>query len=61
MDFHLLRFERYATAQKWEPDSRATGLSAVLQGKALDLYSLMPKEDVFNYHKLKGELLKRYE
>ena len=34
MDSYLLRFERYATAQKWEPDTWATGLSALLQGKA---------------------------
>ena len=34
MDSYLLRFERYATAQKWEPDTCATGPSAFLQGKA---------------------------
>ena len=61
MDFYLLRFERYATAQKWEPDTWATGLSALLQGKALDVYALMPKEDALNYDKLKVALLKRYE
>ena len=61
MDSYLLRFERYATAQKWEPDTLATGLSALLQGKALDVYVLMPKEDALNYDKLKVALLKRYE
>ena len=61
MDSYLLRFERYATAQKWEPDTWATGLSALLQGKALDVYALMPKEDALNYDKLKAALLKRYE
>ena len=61
MDSFLLRFERYATAQKWEPDTWATGLSALLQGKALDVYALMPKEDALNYDKLKVALLKRYE
>ena len=61
MDSCLLRFERYATAQKWEPDTWATGLSALLQGKALDVYALMPKEDALNYDKLKVALLKRYE
>ena len=61
MDSYLLRFERYATAQKWEPDTWATGLSALLQGKALDVYALMPKEDALNYDKLKLALLKRYE
>ena len=61
MDSYLLRFERYAPAQKWEPDTWATGLSALLQGKALDVYALMPKEDALNYDKLKVALLKRYE
>ena len=61
MDSYLLRFERYATAQKWEPDTWATGLSALLQGMALDVYALMPKEDALNYDKLKVALLKRYE
>ena len=61
MDSYLLRFERYATAQKWEPDTWATGLSALLQGKALDVYALMPKEDALKYDKLKVALLKRYE
>ena len=61
MDSYLLRFERYATAQKWEPDTWAIGLSALLQGKALDVYALMPKEDALNYDKLKVALLKRYE
>ena len=61
MDSYLLRFERYATAQKWEPDTWATGLSALLQGKAFDVYALMPKEDALNYDKLKVALSKRYE
>ena len=56
MDSYLLRFDRYATAQKWEPDTWATGLSALLQGKALDVYALMPKEDALNYDKLKVAL-----
>ena len=59
MDSYLLRFERYATAQKWEPDTWATGLSGLLQGKALDVYALMPKEDALNYDKLKVALFMR--
>ena len=61
MDSYLLRFERYATVHKWEPDTWATGLSALFQGKALDVYALMPKEDALNYNKLKVALLKRYK
>ena len=48
MDSYLLRFERYVTVQKWELDTWATGLSALLQ-----CASLMPKEDALNYDKLK--------
>ena len=33
----------------------------LLQGKALDVYALMAKEDALNYDKLKVALLKRYE
>ena len=61
MDSYLLRFERYATAQKWEPDTWATGLSALLQGKALDVNALIPEDYALNYDKLKVALLKRYE
>ena len=42
MDSYLLRFERYATAQKWKKEGWATSLSALLKGKALDVYALMP-------------------
>ena len=61
MDSYLFRFERYATAQKWEPDTWATGQSALLQGKALNDCALMPKEDASNYDKLKVALLKIFE
>ena len=56
MDSYILTFERYATVQKWEPDTWATGLSALSQ----DVYALMPKEDALKYDKLKVALLKRY-
>ena len=59
MDSYLLRFERYATAQKWKAEDWATNLSALLKGKALDVYALMPVE-ALNYM-LKAALLKRYE
>ena len=61
MDSYLLRFERYATAQKWKKEDWATNLSALLKGKALDVYALMPVEEASNYDMLKAALLKRYE
>ena len=60
MDSYLLRFERYATAQKWKKEDWATNLSALLKGKALDVYALMPVKEALNYM-LKAALLKRYE
>ena len=61
MDAYLLRFERYASAQGWKRESWATDLSALLQGKALDVYALMPQEDAMDYDKLKCALLQRYQ
>ena len=61
MDSYLRRFERYAIAQKWPSDNWATNLSALLKGKALDVYALMPSEQSLDYHALKTALLKRYD
>jgi hypothetical protein len=61
MDSYLHRFERYADNQKWSRDDWALHLSALLKGKALDVYSRLPRDDVFNYDVLKEALLKRYE
>jgi len=36
-------------------------LSALLRGRALDVYSVMSKDDVNDYEKLKTALLKRYQ
>ena len=61
MDSYLERFERFASSQKWEPTNWALCLSALLRGRALDVYSMMPKDDVNNYELLKDALLKRYQ
>ena len=42
-------------------EERGLGLSALLKGKALDVYALMPVEEALNYDVLKAALLKRYE
>ena len=39
MDSYLLRFERYARAQKWKKEDWATSLNELLKGKALDVYA----------------------
>ena len=58
---YLLRFKRYATAQKWKKDNWSISLNALLEGKALDVYALMPVEEAINYDMLQTALLKRYE
>ena len=54
MDSYLSWFEKYATAYKWDPPLRATYLSALLKGRALDVYERLPDEDAASYDKLKG-------
>ncbi|XP_061190531.1 uncharacterized protein LOC133198457 [Saccostrea echinata] len=61
MDSYLRRFERYAESQKWPKLTWATNLSALLKGKALDVYALLPSEEALDYDKLKLALLKRYD
>lgn len=46
MDSYLRRFERYAELQQWPKTSWAMSLSALLKGRALDVYALLTKEDV---------------
>ena len=61
IDAYLERFERYAKAQEWKEQHWATNLSALLEGKALDVYYRMPKEKSEVYKELKTALLKRYK
>ena len=44
--------------QNWEPVDYAMILSALLTGKALEVYSRMPISDVSDYNKIKAALLK---
>ncbi|XP_052696354.1 uncharacterized protein LOC128175021 isoform X2 [Crassostrea angulata] len=61
MDSYLRTFERYAELQQWPKTSWAMSLSALLKGRALDVYALLTKEDALDYDKLKLALLQRYE
>lgn len=60
MDSYIERFERFAESQKWDQNTWALNLSALLKGKALDVYSRIPASDALNYPKLKEALLKRF-
>ena len=59
MDSYLGRFERFAETQKWKREHWAMYLSALLTGRALDVYSRMP-DQAGDYDRLKDALLKRY-
>lgn len=51
MDVYLKRFERFAENPGWNKENWATILSALVQGKALDVYSRLPPGDTLVYDK----------
>ena len=61
MDAYLERFERYASSQRWQTDCWAINLGALLQGKALEVYSRLAPDEAANYSTLKDALLRRYQ
>ena len=60
LDSYLLRFERYAENASWEKGTWAIKLSALLTGRAMDVYTRMSDADASDYDKLKKALLTRY-
>ena len=60
MDAFLHRFEIYAETQGWKKDRWAVYLSALLKGRALEVYSRLPVKDAQDYDVLKDALLKRF-
>ena len=60
LDSYLLRFERYAENASWEKDTWAIKLSALLTGRAMEVYTRMSDADASDYDKLKKALLTRY-
>ena len=61
MDSYLSRFEKYVTANKWDKNVWAAYLSALLKGRALDVYDRLSTEDAADYDKLKDALLKNFD
>jgi len=61
MDAYLKRFERFAYNAGWDEEDWATNLSALLQGKALEVYSRLSSDDALSYDTLKEALLKRFQ
>ena len=60
LDAYLARFERTATANGWPREDWATNLSALLTGRALNVYSRLNERDANDYFRLKEALLQRY-
>ena len=61
LDAYLKRYERYATSQGWDHNDWAVNLSALLTGKALEVYSRLPTGEANDYKSLKSALLKRFQ
>ena len=52
---------RNTTANKWDKNVWAAYLSALLKGRALDVYDRQSTEDAADYDKLKEALLKTFD
>ena len=61
MDAYIVRFERYAAAQKWDKKHWAVNLGTLLTGKEHMAYYSLSTDEVNDYNILKKTLLKRYE
>ena len=61
LDAYIRRFEHFAVSQGWKRESWAVSLSALLKGKALEVYSRLSPEESVDYDKLKNALLKRFQ
>ena len=60
MDAYLHRFEIYAVSQGWREEQWAVYLSALLTGRALEVYSRLPVRNAQEYGILKDALLRRF-
>ena len=61
LDAYLQRFERFAETAKWKKDGWASKLSALLSGRALEVFSRLSEEAAKDYDKVKIVLMKRYD
>ncbi|CAH3117521.1 unnamed protein product, partial [Porites lobata] len=61
LDAYLQRFERFGTTAKWEKTGWASKLSALLPGRALEVYSRLSEEAAQDYDRVKLALMQRYD
>ena len=60
MDSYISRFEKYAVVNKWDESLWAVYLSALLTGRALEVYDRLSVEDAASFAKMKEALLKNF-
>ena len=60
MDSYISRFEKYAVVNKWDESLWAVYLSALLTGRALEVYDRLSVEDAASFVKMKEALLKNF-
>ena len=61
LDSYLERYERFAITSNWPEQSWAINLSALLTGRALDVYTRLSADQAKDYEQLKKALLERYQ
>ena len=60
LDEYCLKFQRYADVAKRNRSTRATQLSPLLTGKAVEVCNRLSPEEAMNYERLKVALLEKY-
>ena len=60
MDSYISRFEKYAVVNKWDESLWAVYLSALLTGRAPEVYDRLSVEDAASFAKMKEALLKNF-
>ena len=61
MDSYLTRFESYALSNKWDPSMWASYLSALLKGRALEVFVRLSRDDQSDYGQIKEALLINFD
>ena len=61
MDSYLTRFESYALSNKWDPSLWASYLSALLKGRALEVFVRLSRDDQLDYGQIKEALLTNFD
>ena len=61
MDSYLTRFESYALSNKWDPSMWASYFSALLKGRALEVFVRLSRDDQSDYGQIKEALLTNFD